>query len=262
MPAAAAARPAAEPGTAQQLRASFAHVASRPAQASAQSAQQPTGWATLRGRITIDGQAPSRQPLAVNKDTDVCAPGGKSVLSEAVVVAADGGIKDVLIFLQSDIPDQEPWTHASAQPGKSGLIDFDQEHCVFLTHVLAMQTTQTLNILNSDPVGHNTNMSPDRNTSFNSTIPVGGRGVYQPRTEERQPFPVTCSIHPWMQAWIIARDNSYFAVTKPDGSFEIRTCRPMWTWNSASGRRRVVLCQLPTSTERHRSCPRAVWSGG
>jgi hypothetical protein len=74
-------------------------------------------------------------------------------------------------------------------------------------------------------------MSPDRNSSFNSTIPVGGRAAYQPRIQERQPFPATCSIHPWMQAWIIARDNSYFAVSAPDGSLEKTRFVPAATVN-------------------------------
>ena len=36
------------------------------------------------------------------------------------------------------------------------------------------------------------------------------------------PQAATCSIHPWMKAYIIARDDPYFAVTGADGSFEIK----------------------------------------
>jgi hypothetical protein len=183
--------------------------------------QEPTGWATLRGVFKLDGAAPSRAPLPVTKDVEVCAPGGRTPLSEAVLVGPDGGLKNVLLFLSRSIPDTEPWTHASAQPGKTDEVIFDQKECIFLSHVLAMQATQPLKILNSDPVGHNTNLSPDANPSFSLTIPSGGSSTYQPNAEERQPFSVICNIHPWMQAWIITRKNSYFAVTQEDGSFEI-----------------------------------------
>lgn len=185
--------------------------------------QQPTGWATLRGRFVLAGTAPPRQPLNVNKETDVCAPGGVQVLSEQLVVGAAGEIKDVVVYLTSKIPDTEPWTHASARPGgNTEPVNFDQEQCIFTTHVLAMQVSQPLRILNSDPIGHNTNMTPRSNPGFNQIIPSGTPGVmYQPTSEESAPFPVACSIHPWMGAQILIRENGYFAVTAEDGSFEI-----------------------------------------
>jgi hypothetical protein len=82
--------------------------------------------------------------------------------------------------------------------------------------MVAMQTSQKLRALNSDPVGHNLKVA-----SFNQTIPSGGFAIYQPLKEERSPVEMNCSIHPWMKAWMITRDNGYFAVTQPDGSFEI-----------------------------------------
>lgn len=185
--------------------------------------QQPTGWATLRGKFVLDGPAPQRQALKVDKETDVCAPGGKQVLSENMVVASDGGIKDVVIYLTSKISPDEPWTHPSMKPGVlTDKVDFDQKDCIFLTHVLAMRTGQTLNILNSDSVGHNTNLSAKKNPGFNQIIPSGTAGIsYTPTSEENAPFAAACSIHPWMGANILVRDNGYFAVTAPDGTFEI-----------------------------------------
>lgn len=189
----------------------------------AEPEQQPTGWATLQGRFTLAGTAPQPQPLNVNKETDVCAPGGVQVLSEELVIGSNNEIKDVIVYLTSKIPDDEPWTHPAAKPGsKTEPVIYDQKQCIFLTHVLAMQASQPLRILNSDPVGHNTNLSPKSNPGFNQIIPSGTPGVvYQPTSEENAPFPVACSIHPWMGAHIIIRKNGYFAVTAEDGSFEI-----------------------------------------
>ena len=101
------------------------------------------------------------------------------------------------------------------------LVVFDQKECVFLTRLTAMQATQRLKILNSDPVGHNTKLEPRANSMFDRTIVAGGSDFDQPQAEEREPFSVSCAIHPWMKAWVITRSNSYFAVTGPDGSFEI-----------------------------------------
>jgi hypothetical protein len=35
------------------------------------------------------------------------------------------------------------------------------------------------------------------------------------------PIGVHCSIHPWMISYMVVRENKYYAVTAPDGSFEI-----------------------------------------
>jgi hypothetical protein len=39
-------------------------------------------------------------------------------------------------------------------------------------------------------------------------------------------FPVTCSVHPWMRAWIAVSSNPYFAVTGADGAFALNNVPP------------------------------------
>src|SRR5687768_4076331 len=82
------------------LRTALGGSAAEAAPTAAVAAAEPTGWATLRGAFKIDGMPPPAQVLNVDKDQSVCAPGGKQVLSEALVVdSATGGIKDVVIYL-------------------------------------------------------------------------------------------------------------------------------------------------------------------
>src|SRR5206468_4652198 len=57
--------------------------------------------------------------------------------------------------------------------------------------------------------------------TINATIPAHSFAMYDPGGEAAEPFGVSCSIHPWMSARMIVRDSPYFAVTKPDGSFEV-----------------------------------------
>jgi hypothetical protein len=193
--------------------------------ASAAPAAEPTGWATIRGRFTLSGNPPPRDPLTVDKDIAVCAPGGKQVLSEELVVdPATKGIRDIVIFLadKNYQPDNPNWEHPDYATAKDATVEFDQKNCVFLSHMFVMRTTQTCKILNSDPVGHNTKIDPTgRAASMNATIPGNGYAPYEPGGESPEPFSVSCSIHPWMSARMLVRESPYNAVTAADGTFEI-----------------------------------------
>lgn len=179
-----------------------------------------TGWGTIKGIFRTSGSI-DRKALTVDKDLSVCAPGGKQILSEAVVTGPNGELANVLCFLTTKIP--ADWEHPDYAAVKEGNVEFDQKNCVFLTHVFACRSTQTVILKNSDSASHNTNIAPDRGASqMNAIIPQGASAEYLPGGESPSPFPVTCNIHPWMKAYMITRDNPYFAVSGDDGTFEIK----------------------------------------
>jgi len=208
------------------LRTSFGGSAAETAAPAATAVAEPTGWATLKGTFKLSGQAPERQPLKVDKDMSICAPGGKMPLAETLVVdSATQGIKDVVIYLANPgkFPVGDPkWEHPSYAASLSAMPEFDQKNCVFLTHMLGMRSQQKLKVLNSDSTGHNTNVAgggkakPD-----NISVAANSYTTYTPGGESAEPFNVACNVHPWMSARIIVRDSPYFAVTKADGTFEI-----------------------------------------
>jgi hypothetical protein len=182
----------------------------------------PNGWATITGTFKVNGQVP-RGVVNGEKDWEVCAPGGQKPLSEEAVVGSNGELSNVLIYMTTKTdPENELWEHPSYAANRAGELEFDQKACVFMTHVFAMRSTQKLKILNSDPVGHNAKISPDRGANqFNETIPPNQFAMYDPGGESPGAFTVECTIHPWMRAYMITRDNPYFAVTDKDGKFEI-----------------------------------------
>src|SRR4029079_18721755 len=109
------------------LRAAFGGGATGTA-ATATVTAEPTGWATLKGSFKLEGTPPARQPLAVSKDHEVCAPGGKPVLSEELVVdSATNGIKDVVIYLASPgkFPVGDPkWEHPDYAAKATATLDY------------------------------------------------------------------------------------------------------------------------------------------
>jgi hypothetical protein len=188
-------------------------AASEDGDTAAQPVSTGTGWATVRGQFVYDGTPPARLPYRVDKEHNICTNGGRAPLQETLVVDdATKGIKNVAIYLRN-----APRVHESAAAKTDPLV-FDQKVCVFLTHVLGASVGQTIEIKNSDPTGHNTNIL---GSGFNQSIPEGATSPYKPLKEGAVPMKVVCNIHPWMVAYILARKDAYFAVTDDQGNFEI-----------------------------------------
>jgi hypothetical protein len=174
-----------------------------------------TGWATLKGRFVFAGDAiPQMPPYNVTKEPEICTVNGTPPPQQFLLVdSATKGIKNIAVYLRD-----ASRVHESAQPG-SGEVVFDQKECVFLSHVFPLAIGETVDIKNSDHTGHNTKIGGKMN--FNQTIPAGQSIPFKPQKEEATPVQVTCSIHPWMIAYMLPRSNKYFALTAEDGSFEI-----------------------------------------
>jgi hypothetical protein len=181
------------------------------------AASTGTGWGTLKGTFKFTGTPPAAAPLNIDKDTEVCGK-GMPIMDNSLLVNSGGGISNIVIYARAKR------VHDSAKPLEAGQgtpVVFDQKNCMFLTHVQAMQVGQPLDIKNSDPVGHNTKIDPRTGVPFNQNLPTGETVAYIPSAEEALPASVSCSIHPWMRAYLLPRKDKYFAVTDENGAFEI-----------------------------------------
>ncbi len=200
------------------IRAAITVASSTGPQSAAAAAPAGSGWATLAGRFVLEAGAKlrPRQPLRISKDAAVCAPKGRKVLDQVLLVDSESnGIANVAVFLRK----------ASRVAESAGARDepvlFDQKGCRFLSHVTGMVVGQALEIRNSDPLGHNTNIAT-RGGGFNQTVAADQSLLYRPGKEESLPVSVTCNVHPWMKAYLLPRANAYFAVTTSAGDFQIR----------------------------------------
>lgn len=174
-----------------------------------------TGWGRLKGVFRLTGTAPTPSRLPVEKDLQVC--GKHPIVNESLVVdSATGGIANILVYARKVTREFPEYKSREAKE-----VVFDQKECVFLSHVFVAQKKDTLRIKNSDPIGHNTNMNPDGNPPLNQLIAPGDSITYQFSQQLTRPAEAACTIHPWMKAYIMCRDDSYFAVTGKDGSFAI-----------------------------------------
>lgn len=170
-----------------------------------------TGWGSLKGRFIFVGNPGESTPLLVDKDMTICSKDGKKLFDQSLRVdPSSKGLADVVVFARKASRVREPM---AATP-----LVFDQKNCEFLSPVLAARVGQPVDVRNSDPIGHNTNIS---GSSFNQLIPAGAGTIYSPDRETGMPVSVTCNIHPWMKAYAIFRKDGYVAVSAADGSFEL-----------------------------------------
>lgn len=171
-------------------------------------------WGTVTGKFKFKGTPP--KPVQLNANDPVC--GNPNLTSEEIVVGADGGIANVVVFVRSKDVKVHPDVAAAAKKP----VELDNKGLRFEPHVVAVQTGQELVILNSDKCGHNSNVTPLKNDPSNNLIPAGGKSTLKFSAEETVPVPVACNVHPWMKAYVVVRGNPYTVVSKPDGSFELK----------------------------------------
>ena len=93
-------------------------------------------------------------------------------------------------------------------------------------HVVVMETGQAFQVINADPVTHNIHPLPKDNREWNESQPPGAAPINQTFAHEEIAIPVKCNIHPWMKAYIAVFNHPYFAVTKEDGSFNLKNVPP------------------------------------
>lgn len=172
-------------------------------------------WGNLKGRFVLDGKAPPEEKVDTSKEP-LCSK--HPVINEALVVGKDGGIKDVVIYVSS----KKVKVHPDYEKTAKDKVVMDNKHCRFEPHILPLRLTQELELHNSDPFSHNSNMAPLGDSPVNPLISEGGEFLHHFNRVQKLPVPVTCNIHGWMKGYIVVRDNPYVAVSDKDGNFELK----------------------------------------
>ena len=164
---------------------------------------------TLTGVVRFTGTVPKLDPIAVNKNRDVC---GEQKPSEALVVGPDRGVKGTVILLEGVTKGKKA----------TGDVIVDNNKCLFIGHVTAAGPGDRVRVKNSDPILHNTHGKLGKPTVFNLALPNKDQMVeVTKRLTKPGVVRVLCDAHPHMMAWMVVHDSPYYAVTDDKGAFKI-----------------------------------------
>jgi hypothetical protein len=171
-----------------------------------------TGTGTISGKVSFAGTAPAPERVKVAADPK-CQSMHPQGLEKQTVQVKDGGLAHVFVWVKNA---------PGGQPAPAEAATLDQQGCEYHPHVMGVRTGQPIKIKNSDDTLHNIHPRPTVNAEFNVGQPRKGMESTKSFDKQEIMIPVGCDVHPWMRSYISVVDHPYFAVTKDDGTYEIK----------------------------------------
>ena len=168
---------------------------------------------SISGTVKFKGTAPAPKKVDVTKDKEVCA---KTPKTDESLIVSNGNIANAVITI-TDI------TKGKKMEIKK--VTLDQKGCDYHPHVLAFPVGSTVEILNPDGILHNIHSFSKVNTAFNMAQPKFKKTM-EVKIDKPEVIEVRCDVHGWMEGWLVATENPYFAVTDNSGTFKLTDVPP------------------------------------
>lgn len=168
---------------------------------------------SIQGTITYKGNVPVKK-IIPTKDVETC---GEPRERPLIAVGDNHAVKDAAVHLV-DVKKGKAWPAQTKPP------ELDNLKCRFVPDVSIIRAGP-LDVVNSDPVLHNTHGYYGRRTAFNLALPNKDQRI--PTSLRRSgTVRVDCDAHGWMEGWVYVVDNPYYALTGADGKFDITDVPP------------------------------------
>jgi hypothetical protein len=170
---------------------------------------------TVKGKVTFAGNPPGKKKVIPTKDKEVCGSGIREI--DQIVVGPDKAVQEAVVYLKQ-VDKGKAWE----KPAKAAAIE--NLKCDFVPHVQVIPAGD-FEIVNSDPVLHNTHGFLGKLTVFNVALPNQGQRIKKP-LQKTGMVRVECDAHGWMLGWVYVADNPYYAVSTKDGMFTLTNVPP------------------------------------
>ncbi len=193
---------------------------------------QVSNGGTISGTVTYKGPIPEPYVIWPTKDVEVF---GKTIPDERLLISKEGKIKNVVVSLDG-VKEGKRWPNINASLVNQG--------GRFFPHVQVLRTGAQLEIINRDPLLHNTHGFGGGRTVFNVGLPTKDQKVKK-SLKQAGIIQVMCDVHDWMNGWVVVQDHPYFAVTGEDGNFTITDVSPgsykISVWHEKLGKQQAQM---------------------
>jgi plastocyanin len=188
--------------------------ASSPAATLSTAPIDPATAASVSGTVKFEGAPPKPAKIDMSQD-----PNCKGSNTAENVVVDGSNLANVFVYVKEGLGNR-----TFAPPSEP--VGLDQSGCRYHPHVLGVMAGQTVKIVNSDPTTHNIHPTPKDNREWNESQAPQAPALEKSFAREEIMLPVKCNQHPWMKMYISVTKSPFYAVTGPDGKFEIKGLPP------------------------------------
>ncbi len=173
----------------------------------------------ITGKALFEGTPPAPDVLEMSSDPGCETAAGPNPRNDDVLVQ-NGALQNVFVYVKAGL-DAAYSFDVPTTP-----VELDQRGCRYTPRVLGIRAGQTLTMVNSDETFHNVHAVPKANNEFNRGMQLKGERYTRTFNTPEVMVRFKCDVHQWMAAHIGVMAHPYFAVTKPDGTFEITGLPP------------------------------------
>ncbi len=188
-----------------------------------------SGSGSIVGAVKFNGKAPARKKVKITRDKKVC--GKETKYTESLIVAKDGGLKNVVVRL-TDIKKGRKFEVPSA-------FEIDQGGCQFRPHVSIVQVGKPFVLINKDGILHNFRTTGTINPILNKAQPKFKKRL-KIKIDKPEILRINCDVHEWMRGWLVVAEHPYYSLTDESGSFEIDNIPPgtynLEVWHETLGK--------------------------
>jgi hypothetical protein len=166
---------------------------------------------SIIGEVKFVDAPPALPVVKVTKDQDYC---GENLPDETYLINSNGGLKNVVVFLEA--------APVTITPDPQRLNIIENSGCRYAPRILAMQKGERLRVRNSDPKLHIPHSYLQERTVFMLSLPF--RNTILEATQKIRDtgiMKLVCDTHAWMLGYIHVFDHPFFAMTDDRGAFSI-----------------------------------------